>query len=237
MSTLFLVRHGQASFQSDDYDQLSPLGETQARLLGEHWVRLNRTFDRVYIGSLRRHQQTEAAVAAVYQSQGLPWPTAEVMSEFNEHLGPEVMQHVLATAEQQSEEVQAILTPLKDNPTPSLRTYLRAFQEILRLWVQEGLQTGNLQSWGEFRNNVETGLKQIMRQDGEGKRVAIFSSGGPAIVATGFALNLSHEQVLELMWGVYNASYAEFRFSEDRFSLKAFNSHSHFQEIDLLTYV
>ena len=34
MGTLYLVRHGQASFGADDYDQLSPLGHQQALRLG-----------------------------------------------------------------------------------------------------------------------------------------------------------------------------------------------------------
>ena len=38
MSRLFLVRHGQASFLSDDYDRLSPLGLEQSRRLGQHWL-------------------------------------------------------------------------------------------------------------------------------------------------------------------------------------------------------
>jgi broad specificity phosphatase PhoE len=37
MSTLILVRHGQASAFEDNYDRLSSLGERQARLLGESW--------------------------------------------------------------------------------------------------------------------------------------------------------------------------------------------------------
>ena len=63
MSILYLVRHGQASFASENYDQLSPLGERQARQLGEHWVALGLRFDRVYIGPKQRHLQTQAAVA------------------------------------------------------------------------------------------------------------------------------------------------------------------------------
>ncbi|MEK9990253.1 MAG: histidine phosphatase family protein, partial [Halieaceae bacterium] len=30
MASLYLIRHGQASFGSDNYDQLSPLGQRQA---------------------------------------------------------------------------------------------------------------------------------------------------------------------------------------------------------------
>ena len=32
MASLYLIRHGQASFGSDHYDQLSPLGQRQADL-------------------------------------------------------------------------------------------------------------------------------------------------------------------------------------------------------------
>ena len=35
MSQVLLVRHGQASWGSDDYDVLSDLGERQSRMLGE----------------------------------------------------------------------------------------------------------------------------------------------------------------------------------------------------------
>ncbi len=34
VSRILLVRHGQASWGADDYDQLSPLGDEQSRVLG-----------------------------------------------------------------------------------------------------------------------------------------------------------------------------------------------------------
>ena len=34
MSVLYLVRHGQASFGTDDYDRLSDLGKAQSRTTG-----------------------------------------------------------------------------------------------------------------------------------------------------------------------------------------------------------
>ena len=36
MGEIILVRHGQAAFASDNYDQLTDLGWQQARWLGEH---------------------------------------------------------------------------------------------------------------------------------------------------------------------------------------------------------
>ena len=54
MGTLYLVRHGQASFGSDDYDRLSPLGQRQSLRLGEHWRAHGLHFDAVYTGTLLR---------------------------------------------------------------------------------------------------------------------------------------------------------------------------------------
>ena len=34
MASILMVRHGQASFGAEDYDQLSPLGQRQADLMG-----------------------------------------------------------------------------------------------------------------------------------------------------------------------------------------------------------
>ena len=70
MSLLVVVRHGQASFDAEDYDQLSGRGVDQARLLGAYWAGLKLTFDQVYLGPRRRHQQTLDAVAAVYRERG-----------------------------------------------------------------------------------------------------------------------------------------------------------------------
>ncbi len=44
MSSLFLVRHGQASFLERNYDKLSAKGEEQARILGRYWAGLKDWF-------------------------------------------------------------------------------------------------------------------------------------------------------------------------------------------------
>ena len=66
MGTLYLVRHGQASFGADDYDQLSALGQAQARRLGEYWresLGPELRFDAVLTGTLRRQLQTWQGIA------------------------------------------------------------------------------------------------------------------------------------------------------------------------------
>ena len=64
MGTLYLVRHGQASFGAADYDQLSDLGRRQSERLGRYWRERGITFDAVLTGTLRRHAQTWEGIAA-----------------------------------------------------------------------------------------------------------------------------------------------------------------------------
>lgn len=57
MALIYFFRHGQAGTR-EDYDRLSPLGQQQARLLGDWIQRQGLRFDRVVAGGLRRQQQT-----------------------------------------------------------------------------------------------------------------------------------------------------------------------------------
>ncbi|HTM52937.1 MAG TPA: phosphoglycerate mutase family protein, partial [Pirellulales bacterium] len=85
MSTLALVRHGQASFFSDNYDQLSPVGEQQARLLSEYWLKRGARFDQVYSGPRVRQLETAAIAGQAFVEAGLSWPEAVVVPELDEH--------------------------------------------------------------------------------------------------------------------------------------------------------
>ena len=62
MGTLYLVRHGQASFGAQDYDQLSELGQRQSQRLGEYFQHKGLRFGQVLTGTLKRHQQTLAGI-------------------------------------------------------------------------------------------------------------------------------------------------------------------------------
>ena len=69
MGTLYLVRHGQASFGAADYDQLSPLGQRQCVRLGGWFRERGTRFDAVLTGTLRRHAQSLAAIEEGLQAQ------------------------------------------------------------------------------------------------------------------------------------------------------------------------
>ena len=62
MGTLYLVRHGQASFGADDYDVLSPLGQRQSARLGEYFNSKGVRFDAALTGTLNRQVQTFSGI-------------------------------------------------------------------------------------------------------------------------------------------------------------------------------
>ena len=85
MGTLYLVRHGQASFGADDYDNLSTLGHQQSQRLGDYFRERGLQFEAVLMGSLKRHRQT---FEGIHQGLGLPpleplvWPG---LNEYDSH--------------------------------------------------------------------------------------------------------------------------------------------------------
>jgi broad specificity phosphatase PhoE len=64
MSEVYFVRHGQASFGSDNYDQLSEKGHLQARLLGEYFASQQMQFDHILTGDMVRHRETAEGICA-----------------------------------------------------------------------------------------------------------------------------------------------------------------------------
>ena len=56
------MRHGQASFGTEEYDRLSELGCRQAEVLGEYFEHRDLHFDAVYTGELRRQRKMLASL-------------------------------------------------------------------------------------------------------------------------------------------------------------------------------
>ena len=82
MSELYLVRHGQASFGSPDYDQLSEIGFKQSNVLGEFFVSRNIIFDRFVCGDMRRHRQT---ISQVCKGMQLSKYNLDILPGLNEY--------------------------------------------------------------------------------------------------------------------------------------------------------
>lgn len=75
-SHIFVVRHGQASARSHDYDVLSPLGARQSARLGEELAARGIVFDAVFSGPRRRHKDTARHLIDAARAAGADIPDA-----------------------------------------------------------------------------------------------------------------------------------------------------------------
>lgn len=238
MSRLLLVRHGQASFLEADYDKLSALGETQARLLGEFWAGRQVRIDFVAMGPLSRQKHTAQIVAGAYRRAGVAFPEPVAAAEFSECDAENVIQQALPRLLETSPHVRELHQAFLAASTPAERskTFQRVVEEVMAAWVSGRLPVEGVESWAEFSARVNRGVTQFMARCGRGTTAAIFTSGGPIAVALERALNLAPLDTLRVMWMSRNCSYSEFLFSGERFTLSAFNASPHLLEEALVTY-
>src|SRR5579884_1375933 len=235
MGLLTVVRHGQASFLQDDYDRLSPLGERQARALGEFWVARNVVYERVYTGPARRQSGTERIVAECYREAGRVWPEPVCLPEFDEYPGIEVVRAFLPGLIERHEDVRALDEQFRAASEfgAAARAFEKMFQRVTRLWVSGELDSPDIETWADFCSRVQQGIAKIREQGG---RAVLFTSGGVMAATARIALDLPPMRTLELSWAPRNAAYSDFLFSGDRFSLSSFNCHPHLDTADLLTW-
>jgi broad specificity phosphatase PhoE len=205
--------------------------------LGHAWAAQDLRFDRVYVGPLHRHQQTHDAAAAAYHEHGLRWPEAIMLPELAEHHGMAVLEHRLPMLIEHDPNVREMVERHQQGDKQASRSFLRLFQQTTQQWARGELQIPDLEPWSVFRKRVAQSMDQIVSENGGGKTVAAFSSGGVVAAAAGLALNLDDEQIMALNWVVRNASSTEFLFSAGRWSLHTFNATPPFIRADLLTYV
>lgn len=241
MSRLLLVRHGQASAGSADYDRLSELGWRQAAELGRHWARLDVVPDRVVVGPCRRQWETAEAVAAVFAGGPQPWPEPERLVELDEHDGYQVFTRSLPLLAESDAEARSALEMVDEPLDRDMRLYYRVYRRATRRWARGelGLPPGEprLEDWPVFRRRAEKALTRLLDGGEGGRTVAAFTSAGPVAVAVGRALGLDDEAVLRLSWTIRNCAVSEFLFSGERFSLHSFNSQLHLAEPGLESWV
>ena len=238
MALLTLIRHGQASFLQDNYDKLSERGELQSKILGEYWLRTGATFDQVYQGPACRHLRTCEMVAEVYRQAGVRWPQPVTLPELDEYAGIQVVRTFLPGLMETHEDIRALEAEFREagEQDVAFRLFDKLFARITRMWVAEELDSPDVEKWKDFCARIDRGIALIRNNAGKNARIAVFTSGGVIAATVRAALDLSPQRTLEMSWTSRNASYTEFLFSPERFSLASFNNHPHLEDEGLLTY-
>jgi broad specificity phosphatase PhoE len=214
MGTLYLVRHGQASFGSADYDNLSELGTRQCRRLGEYFHARGRRFDAVFTGTLRRQVQSYAAIAAALPAA----PAAVELPGLNEYDSHAVV-HAIHPQ------------PLPSADTPErVRQHFRLLREGLAQWMSGRSQPQGMPTFEQFSAGVVAALDRVRSQhNGD---VLIVSSGGPIATAVSHVLGAPALTTIELNMRIRNSALTEFAFTPKRHALVSFNAIPHLEDVD-----
>ena len=209
MGTLYLVRHGQASFGEDDYDVLSPMGRQQSVRLGEYFKYKGITFDAAFTGTLQRQVNT---FAGIREGMGMEMQ-AEQRPGLNEY---------------DSHAVIGAIHPhkLEKPATPEqYRGHFRLLRDGLAQWMAGVVSPKGMPSYNEFVSGVTDVLDHI-RTTYTGN-VLLVSSGGPISTAVGHVLGTSPETTIELNLRIRNCSLTEFAFTPKRHMLVTYNTLPH----------
>lgn len=220
MGTIYLVRHGQASFGADDYDQLSPLGAQQAQQLGRYWQARGMHFDAVYTGTLKRHVQTLEGIT--HTLPGLPAANAlPALNEYDSHalircIHPE---------------------PLGPVDTPeTYKAHFRLLCDAIAQWMSGVISPEGMPTWEAFSGEIRQTLEHIRKQHHSGN-VLVVSSGGPISTATSLILGAPAEVSIALNMRIRNTAVTELSMSAKRLMLQTFNTLNHLDSDDTQDWV
>ncbi len=239
MSILYAVRHGQASFFSDNYDKLSEKGEDQSRALAKHWIENGVRIDHAFAGTLQRQTRSAAVVGETYRAEGHDFPELTILEGLNEYPADDVMGILLPALMEQDEKFATLKQEYDaaEESREKYRTFHRLLEAVMAEWVSGDHDMDGLEPWSAFSGRVRDSLKTVMSVDGSGKSLGVFTSGGVIGVAVQSVLQAPEIKAAELNWRVHNASVTQFTFSKGRIALDRFNDTAHFtHDPELLTY-
>ena len=222
MTEITLVRHGQASFGTDDYDRLSPLGHQQAQWLGEYYTSRELYFDRIIIGGQLRHRQTAEGILTAFHCDA----ELEVHEGFNEY-NFEALYH--SFCQQYPEQAHSDFD--------DRRHFYAVLRKALQAWSQDEL-TGPLpETWQHFHQRIEAAMEfaaSIAK-----KKVLVISSGGAISMIMKQTLNVDPDTMISLNLQMINTAYSQLLKTRSRTQLLSFNNTPHLDNtdrIDTVTY-
>ena len=218
MSSIYFIRHGQASFGSDNYDVLSPLGRHQAGVLGGYLRKCGIHFDAIYSGDLQRQRST-AELAVKDQPKALP---LQVDPRFNDVRNNELFGKL-------TDQIADTNPSLKDwvsKSWVSSKDYQKAFEVLFNHWASSKCTHKGIQSWGEYSGLVRDAVLDVMHTQGSGRTVGVFTSGGTIATIVTQTLGLSGEHTYRFFEPMINCSVTRLFYSGNKVSLSYFNDHS-----------
>lgn len=232
MTTIYFVRHGQASFGAQSYDKLSPNGELQAKLLGRYLHQILKEAPYVVAGSMQRHQQT----AQLSLAESFPEVELVTNAEWNEFNH----QQVFSQYEPRFNQPHLLKEDVAKHENP--RAYLsKIFEGAIERWTGGEFHHEYEESWPAFKARVESALENLCFElaKTQPRYAVVYTSGGVISVVAGKLLELNANRTFALNWAIANTSLTTLRLVGSEPQLLSLNEH-HFikaEQPELLTWI
>ena len=146
MANLLIIRHGQASFGADNYDQLSPLGQRQADLTGEFLRQMGTRFSAAYSGDLSRQRETGQRVLDQLEDA----PDLVIDPRFNEVQTDEQIDVMMPILIERDPRFADLVTAMNTDT----KSFQKIIETVFNYWVSPECDIGGIQSWADYSGGV-----------------------------------------------------------------------------------
>jgi broad specificity phosphatase PhoE len=229
MGVIYVVRHGQAAFGTENYDQLTEIGFAQTRLLGAYFAKRKIHFDAVFTGTLRRQIETADAILESHPEHSAS--AREIIPGLDEYK-PEA----ILTAFTGESPVMTAAGAARRDPMV-VREHFRLLREALLAWAEDRTRPVDMMPFAEFQDGAVGALIEARQRFADG-HVLVVSSGGAIGAMVAQVLNAPAATAVELNLRIRNSSLTEFASTPRRHHLVSFNGLPHLDSGDpsLITY-
>ena len=217
MARLYLIRHAQASFGMENYDQLSKLGYKQSAYIPKHFEgSVHNKIDAFYRGDMLRHQQTAEHSFANDNFAIIPG-----LNEFNHESVLQVHRPEIAD----KEKAMALIMGQSD-PKKFMED---EFDMAMNKWMDEEGKSAYAESFKHFKERSLASLNQIITTSRKEKHkdVIAITSGGVISLLVAHILDLPQSKYTGLNTIIANTSVTCLLFNDHKITLRYFNNYSH----------
>ena len=233
MSVIYLIRHGQASFSAQDYDQLSDHGILQSQLLGEALKQKISSNSQIISGTMLRHKQTmQHSLSALDNHQALRGLALEDC-RWNEY----DHKNILAVYNAALATPQGIKQYLTEQNKP-FNQFKQLFIEAITQWVLASVSTHYTESFKAFCQRVLAGLTQVAKSSNE-KPTVIYTSGGPISIVVCHLMGIPLHRFLDVNWNLVNGGITKLitRGPQQKLTISTLNEHDFFAQQQDKTFI
>ena len=218
MGSIYLVRHGQASFGTDDYDRLSDLGRLQAQLAGEY-LGAAHAAARIVSGSMQRQRHTAEEIARQVRDARGRRLAVEIDSQLDELDLDLQFERILPLLDDADGELATLVAQARTSP----RAYQKVIGRVFAHWQALPEPLERAESWAMFSARAMNAVRDVIRRASPAEHSILVSSGGVIAAIVQQVVGAPSGGAYALFEAMLNCSITHLLHNRERVSLSSFN--------------